>query len=413
VIDSSPAGVIIFKPSARNRIERNYFGLTAGGSASSDLRNTQAIVLGGLSENNVLRNLISNNVTGIVVVEGFNHSIQGNFIGTDAEGLRAIPNGVGIHVVNVTDVNELLIGGSFTGEGNLISGNTNEGILVESNSVIRIEANHIGVDAIGNNPLGNGVGVRMLASENAILGGPIAAAGNVISGNRGDGVVATRATIVSNIIGMDATKKDIVPNGGNGISGTTDGSLQIGRLNQGNFIRHNNGWGIDLGGIATAAARSIEYNTIDWNKQGGIRLRDSVRMTIRYNYIDFNGGIGIDLAGDGVTLNDAGDTDGGPNLRQNHPVISVAAPNASGITIIGSLNSTPNTTFVVDFYSSLRAATPYYGGLYFGTITVRTDGNGNAPFTATATDPAGNTSEFSGGVLTGPTPPPKRRSVRH
>jgi len=428
VIDGSPAGIIIFKPSARNIIERNYFGLTAGGNASAELRNTQGIVLGGLSENNVLRNLISNNVTGVVVVEGFNHSIQGNFIGTDAEGLRAIPNGTGIAVANVTDVNELLIGGSFTGESNLISGNTDYGILVESISVIRIEGNIIGVDAIGSNALGNGTGVRLLASENTILGGPIAASGNVISGNRGDGVYATRATILSNTIGMDITRKIAVPNGGNGITGVTDGALQIGGLNQGNLISFNNGFGIDISGNANVAARSIEFNIIRFNRLGGIRLRENARQTIRLNSIEFNGGIGIDLGGDGVSPNDTGDGDGGPNLRQNFPVLTSAPLGANGaLTINGTLHSTPNTNFTLDFYHSIRQATPGSGAVWIGSKTVRTDASGNAliaaafanqnialnVITATATDPSGNTSEFSNGVLAGPPAPSKHRSVRH
>jgi hypothetical protein len=426
VIDGSPAGIIIFKPSARNIIERNYFGLTAGGNASSELRNTQGIVLGGLSENNVLRNLISNNVTGVVVVEGFNHSIQGNFIGTDAEGLRAIPNGTGIAVANVTDVNELLIGGSFTGESNLISGNTDYGILVESVSVVRIEGNIIGVDAIGNNALGNGTGVRLLASENTILGGPIAASGNVISGNRGDGVYATRATILSNTIGMDLTRKYQVPNGGNGITGVTDGALQIGGLNQGNLISFNNGFGIDISGNANVAARSIEYNIIHFNRLGGIRLRENARQTIRRNSIDFNGGIGIDLGGDGVTPNDTGDGDGGPNLRQNFPVLTSAPISGGTLTVNGTLHSAPNTNFTLDFYHSLRPSTPGSGATWLGSATVRTDASGNALIaaafnqniplhiiTATATDPAGNTSEFSNGVFAGPPAPSKRHAVRH
>jgi len=429
VIDASPAGIIMFKPSALNRIEHNYIGLTAAGNAASDLGNVQGIVVGGLRENNVTRNLISNNRTGIVVAEGFTHSIQGNFIGTDAEGLRAIPNGIGISVVNVTDVNELLIGGAFPDEGNLISGNTNDGIVVESVSVIRIEGNTIGVDAIGNNPLGNGTGVRLLASENTILGGPIAGAGNVISGNRGDGVFATRATIVSNIIGMARNKKDIVPNVGNGITAVTDGALQIGAVNQGNVISYNLGFGIDIGGTATVAARSIELNTIRFNKRGGIRLRDNARQTIRQNKIGFNTGLGIDLGGDGVTLNDTGDPDTGPNLRQNFPALNAFVLSATELTVRGTLNSAPNTTYTLDFYVSTEADPTGYGegDAYLGTITVHTDAGGNASFaaslppqgtslnvvTATATDPAGNTSEFSKALFIGPSGPPKRRSVRH
>ena len=58
--------------------------------------------------------------------------------------------------------------------------------------------------------------------------------------------------------------------------------------------------------------------------------------TIRGNSIFSNGGIGIDLGGDGVTANDALDADNGPNQRQNYPIIVSAAPTApSGTNVTG------------------------------------------------------------------------------
>ena len=79
----------------------------------------------------------------------------------------------------------------------------------------------------------------------------------------------------------------------------------------------------------------------------------------------------------------------------------------------GTLNSTANTTFTLDFYASAAADPSGFGegARYLGSAVVTTDAGGNASFevtlaaattpgevvTATATDPAGNTSEFSGG----------------
>jgi len=94
-------------------------------------------------------------------------------------------------------------------------------------------------------------------------------------------------------------------------------------------------------------------------------------------------------------------------------VLTSVTSAANSTTIQGSLNSTPNTTFQIDFYSSaaLDPSGNGEGALFFATTPVTTDGNGNATInatfpialgagrviTATATDPSGNTSEFSAG----------------
>ena len=432
IITSSLSGVVISKPSGSNRIEGNYVGTTPDGNANPDLRNVQGIVVGGTGGSVVRKNLISNNATGIVVVEGFGQIIQSNIIGADPEITKAVPNDVGINVLNITDVFDLRIGGAVAGEGNRICGSKNEGILVDSTSVIHIEGNIIGVNQVGEGAIPNGTGVRLNATENTVLGGPIASSGNLIAGNRGDGVIANRAVITSNRIGIVPNVLGgltPMPNGGNGITGFGEGALVIGEENAGNLIANNGGWGIDIGGNSNGAARAIQFNTIRNNASGGIRLRDNAHETIRRNSIGRNGGLGIDLAGDGVTLNDSGDTDGGPNLRQNFPVLTSFTSTSSQLSIRGTLNSAPNTNFTIDVYSSLEADPTTFGEgeTWLTSLTARTDSSGNATFTAvvpaegntlrfitaTATDPAGNTSEFSKVFFTGPSGPPKHRAVRH
>jgi hypothetical protein len=432
VITSSLSGIVISKPSGPNHIEGNYIGTTPEGLANPDFRNVQGIVVGGTGGTIVIQNLISNNGTGIVVVEGFDQLIHGNIIGTNPEMMAAVPNDIGINVLNITDVANLRIGGAVAGEGNRICGSTNEGILVDSLSVIHIEGNIIGVNQVGEGAIPNGTGVRMIASENTTLGGPIPASGNLISGNRGDGVIANRGVILSNRIGVVPNVLgglSPLPNGGNGISGVSDGALVIGDENEGNVIASNRGWGIDIGGTATVAARAIQFNSIRNNTSGGIRLRDNARETIRRNSIGRNGGLGIDLAGDGVTLNDNGDGDTGPNARQNFPVLTSFTATATQLSIRGTLSSTPNTTFTIDVYSSLEADATTFGEgeTWLTSLTARTDAGGTATFTAvvpaegntlrfitaTATDPSGNTSEFSKVFFTGPGGPPKHRAVRH
>ena len=129
------------------------------------------------------------------------------------------------------------------------------------------------------------------------------------------------------------------------------------------------------------------------------------------NEIDSNTNLGIDLGHDGVTLNDAGDIDTGPNGLQNFPVLGSASLTGSNLLVDGTLNSTPDTTFRLEFFANAQAETSGHGEgeRFLGFRQVTTDGTGAANFiaaftgpvptgqlvTATATDPDGNTSEFS------------------
>ena len=151
-------------------------------------------------------------------------------------------------------------------------------------------------------------------------------------------------------------------------------------------------------------------NTVAFNGSGGgivIVDEDQTKNPISRNSVFSNVGPGIDLGLDGPTANDLGDSDAGANNLQNKPVIT-SAKNASGkTTISGKLNSNPNRTFKVEFFSNPAGTDE--GKIFVGQKSVTTDGSASATFsfspaskaalgqniTATATDPAGNTSEFS------------------
>src|SRR6185503_11921522 len=98
--------------------------------------------------------------------------------------------------------------------------------------------------------------------------------------------------------------------------------------------------------------------TIAFNNGLGIALTGAANgVTIRVNSIHSNAGLGIDLGGDGVTMNDPLDADTGPNGLQNFPVItSVAAQ-----LITGTFNGAPNTAFTLDLYSSPAADASGFG----------------------------------------------------
>jgi hypothetical protein len=236
----------------------------------------------------------------------------------------------------------------------------------------------------------NGQGVFILYGSNNLF------FENVISGNSGNGI---------NIAGSGATHNIIV---GNDIGVGADGSSALG----------NGGAGILINGSAYNIIGELgaeEGNVIANNAAQGVDVLDqaSIGNEIRGNSIYANGALGIDLGGDGVTPNHTGQ-EAGPNNFQNYPVLD-AARHGSITRVVGHFNSLPNTTYTLDFYASTSADPSGFGqGLrYLGTGQVTTDGSGNATFdsnsftgplgaslssefiTATATDPAGNTSEFS------------------
>jgi hypothetical protein len=132
--------------------------------------------------------------------------------------------------------------------------------------------------------------------------------------------------------------------------------------------------------------------------------------------ISRNAGLGIDLAEAGVTLNDSGDPDVGPNNVQNFPVFTSAfttvppVPPMPVTIVTGSLNAAPNTAYTLEFFTLIDPDPSGFGegDFLLGRNLVTTDASGNASFTfpfpaqlvgtpisATATDPVGNTSEFS------------------
>ena len=163
--------------------------------------------------------------------------------------------------------------------------------------------------------------------------------------------------------------------------------------------------------IAEAGGNWIYHNEITGNGQNGVLVLSSTANRINNNEIYDNGLLGIDLDGDGPTLNDANDPDGGANNAQNFPQILRATPSDGGTFIEGSFNSTPDTEFLLEFFLNESCdATGFGEGRHrFGSAIVITDEGGNAELgayieqdlplgsfiTATATDENHNTSEFS------------------
>ncbi len=284
-----------------------------------------------------------------------------------------------------------------------------------------IEGDFIGTDASGSTAQLNfgDDGVLIFQSPNNTIGGTTPAARNIISGNGGDGIdisgtsANTSSNLVQgNLIGTTASG-GALGNGVDGIeingSGNTVGGSAAGA---GNIIAYNQFTGI---GVSSSQETSILSNTITNNQRDGVLVGSGGQGTsILSNSLFDNSYLGISL-GNGIspTPNDPGDTDTGPNGLQNDPVITSATTVADITTIVGTLNSTPNSTFHIEFFGNGTADSSArgVGQTLLGSIDVPTDPSGNGSFTvpfagtpnfvaATATDPSGNTSEFSNVIAT-------------
>src|SRR5262245_46665719 len=114
------------------------------------------------------RNLISGNDSVGIGIESSNGTIiQGNLIGTDITGQVALPNGSAITLTG----NDTTIGGGAAGAGNVISGNIGSGIAISYGSGIVIQGNIIGPDITGTKALGNGMGINDSGGVNVTIGG--------------------------------------------------------------------------------------------------------------------------------------------------------------------------------------------------------------------------------------------------
>ena len=97
-----------------------------------------------------------------------------------------------------------------------------------------------------------------------------------------------------------------------------------------------------------------------------------------------NGGLGIDLGGNGVTANDAGDVDSGANDLLNFPVLTSAVGGTASTAVAGTLNSIPGATFTIQFFSSASCDASGHGEgevLEGATTVVTSSPSGSGSFT--------------------------------
>ena len=174
---------------------------------------------------------------------------------------------------------------------------------------------------------------------------------NVISANGLHGVFlgTDNASVHDNLMQGNFIGTDIT---GTKLLGNASDGVQV-------SLSMNNTIGGDVTTTGAPPANVIAGNS--GNGVGVVGFGPVTGLTIKGNSIFSNGGLGIDLNLDGVTPNDSGDPDTGPNNLQNFPVITSVTDSGGSVEIVGTLDSLPNEDFTLEFFASDKADPSHFG----------------------------------------------------
>jgi len=450
VIAGNSVNGVDIQPGARDVVvQGNYIGLNQAGTLPVSNRQYGVIINGAtnivIGGTGTARNVISaSRLTGLIVSgASSNVLVVGNYIGLNAAATSAIPNGTtGVGI----DASDVTIGGPGA-FGNVISGNGNYGIEINTGRNARVLGNTIGLAADGVTQIPNGAGgVRLRGGATGVqFGGVNLADANVIARNGGstefiiDGP-SSGHQILGNFIGVqrfgvtfpsnDTSRGLFINNSpSNRIAGNIIGQLgealylsgtgSFANVIQGNFIGEyqldvisNSFWGVVISNAPNnrLGGFTIEERNLIAHNNGGIAVggTNAINNLLVPNLIYSNSSrLNIDLGPVGLNPIDALDADLGPNRLQNRPVITNQIIAGPYIYVQGVLTSAPSTTYALDIFRS--GSTNADAFRYVGRAFVDTDGSGEAAFTvgflfntvagtyitATATDPDNNTSELA------------------
>ena len=181
----------------QNRVEGNLIGTDVTGTRTTDATGASfgnagfgvlddggnGDVIGGATK--AALNVISGSGADGVLLGGPGLTVEGNLIGTDITGTQDLGNvGSGIQAGSSSFASS-----DSVIADNVVSGNGHYGVYVVSGSSQRVVGNKIGTNAAGTAAIPNDLdGVFWIVVDGAI-GGPTAGERNVVSGNRGNGIV--------------------------------------------------------------------------------------------------------------------------------------------------------------------------------------------------------------------------------
>jgi uncharacterized repeat protein (TIGR01451 family) len=412
IIDGFSGDGISLGGAGSDQVTGSYIGTNAAGTAIDANAGVGILVS---SPNNQIGNpsgtpnIVSGNNVGIQITgTGDNNNVvSNNFVGTDVTGSVALGNtDFGIEVNTGATSNGFggitqfgnTIGGLTSGGtlgGNLISGNA-AGLDISGTSANSnvVEGNFIGTDITGLKPVPNvNDGIDLNDVNLTSIGSTVAGSGNVISGNRGNGIQVTGTSILNRIVGND-------------IGVGRDGVTAVGNSDSGvviNGANENTVGGTSLTGTSPQFANIIANNGIGSPNNYGVEILGGANNGILSNSIYNNGGLGIKLSGgnSGVT-----------------PPTLISSESGAGQTeITGSYTGISGDTYDIQFFAN-QTPNPSGAGdgqTFLGDFPITTNNQGVATFTtildqavpvgdfvsATATDgvlSTNNTSQFATNV---------------
>ena len=305
--------------------------------------------IGGASADS--RNIIANyGIDDVNINTSTNTTVYGNYMGLGPDGIAALgrSSAAGIYVsasMNTT------IGGGAPGQRNIIAGTMNYGIQVAGTSPgTIIRGNYIGLDNTGVNAItSGGTGIKLTGGAGTVIGGETPGAGNVIGGN------------IAPIDAQDAAVNNLVIKGN--ILGSNIFAEQPSGANIGINLLRGTG-NVVIGGEAAGAA-----NILRGTNAVGIQLSSNQGTTISRNSI-----VGYTFRT--IFLD-------GANSSQAAPNVTNAALGPTGTTITGTVTGAANRAHTLEFFARNAADSADSLRYYLGSLSVTTDGSGNATFTST------------------------------
>jgi hypothetical protein len=323
-----------------NLVQGNFIGTDINGLAARPNR-TNGIVISGASGNFIggpgaAMNLISGNLqSGIFINQSgaSNNYLQGNHIGVDYTGTNALPNTYS--GITLSGVSGTLVGGTNSGSGNIISGNLQNGIYLQTSSsgTNLVQGNYIGTDVTGRMAISNQLSGVWIESAGNLIGGPTASARNLISGNGNTGVYLSGSGASNNVVQGNYIGTDI----------TGTAALANGKN------------GLYSGIYASGAPRNLiggsqpgSGNLISGNGDKGISLNGSgsIGNVIQGNYIgsDQGGAQALPNSNGGIYLyNASSNTIGGTNGSAGN---LISGNDADGIYVAAATNVVIQGNFI-------------------------------------------------------------------
>jgi parallel beta-helix repeat protein len=233
-----------------------------------------------------------------VTLDANSITLNDNYIGLDLAGAAAGNGGNGVLVWGESDGNFIGLNVSRAPGvvANVISGNRGSGIVLEGSSGNTVVDNRIGTNAAGTSAIANrGDGIWITAgSRGNEIGGTafvdtvtgkannptgskgtvtpvfvVPPLGNLISGNRGNGVL------------IDALSRGNTLNG-NFIGTTASGDAALGNAGNGVWLYHAPG--NSLVGCKFVNNPFVYYNVVSGNGRNGLRVTNSDNVTVQGNF---------------------------------------------------------------------------------------------------------------------------------